>query len=102
VGWKGGMASHKSSERRWALITEDGRHAWLGRHSDPSEEELSQVAESLSQQGIAGWLAVTEGVYYGFGKLDVMLVRSLHGNADWDAALTAFNEHRQKGMASSA
>jgi len=92
----------QTRERRWALIAEDGRHAWLGRNSDPSEEELAQAAEGLARQGLAGWLAVTEGVYYGRGKINVIMVRSLHGEADWKAALAAFHEHRRQHISNSA
>ncbi len=76
------------------MIAQDGRHSWLGRHTDPSEEELSQAAMALAQQGLSGRLAVTEGVYHSRGKLTVMMVRPLHGQASWEAALAAFQERR--------
>ena len=85
-------------EKRWALITEDGRHSWLGRHTDPSEEQLTRASEALAQAGIAGWLAVTEGIYYGRGKLSVMMVKPLNGEANWDTALTAFQELRHQQL----
>jgi hypothetical protein len=85
-------------EKRWALITADGRHSWLGRHTDPTEEELTRASETLAQADIAGWLAVTEGVYYGRGKLSVMMVRPLNGQADWEAALAAFHEARHRQL----
>ena len=28
-------------ERRWIILGEDGRHVTMGRHSDPSPEELA-------------------------------------------------------------
>ncbi len=88
-------------EKRWAIITQDGRHSWLGRHTDPSEEELTRTTAALAQQGLSGWLAVTEGVYYSHGKLTVMMVRPLHGQAEWEAALAAFQEHRRRSLANS-
>jgi hypothetical protein len=95
------QASMRSAERRWAVIAEDGRHSWLGRHSDPSEEELAKISQSLALQSLAGWLAVVEGIYYGRGKLSVMMVRPLCGNADWESALNAFQEHRRQSLTNS-
>ena len=83
-----------ANEKRWAVITQDGRHTWLGRATDPTEAELAAVACELSRYGTAGWLAVTEGIYYGKGVLKVMMVRPLYGAADWDLALAAFHERR--------
>jgi hypothetical protein len=95
------MATQRHAERRWALIAQDGRHSWLGRHTDPSEEELSQVTTALAQQGLSGWLAVTEGVYHSRGELTVMMVRPLHGQASWEDALEAFQEHRRQSLVNS-
>lgn len=43
-------------ETRWIILGTDGRHVFLGRHSDPSPEELAQVEAGLAAQGLAGWL----------------------------------------------
>jgi hypothetical protein len=53
-----------SRERRWMVLSEDGRHAWLGRHSDPSPDEVATVEASLVTKGLAGWVAVLEGDYW--------------------------------------
>ena len=53
-----------SGERRWLVLCTDGRHTWLGRHSDPSPEEIAAVEGSLSAQGLAGWLAAAGGDYW--------------------------------------
>ena len=95
------MAIKRYNERRWALIAQDGRHSWLGRHTDPSEDELSRATATLAQQGLSGWLAVTEGVYHSRGELTVMMVRPLHGQASWEAALEAFQEHRRQSLRNS-
>jgi hypothetical protein len=92
------MVMKRAAERRWALIAEDGRPSWLGRHSDSSEAELAQVTDSLAKQGIAGWLAVTEGVYYGRGKFSVLMVRPHCGEANWETSVAAFQEHRRQGL----
>lgn len=86
-------------ERRWAAIAADGRHSWLGRHSDPSDAELADVAAALERAGTPGWLAVTEGVYYSGNDLGVLLVRPIWGDGDWDAALAAFRDRRREALA---
>jgi hypothetical protein len=64
-------------ERRWIVLGEDGRHVTLGRHSDPSADELAQAEAGLAAQGLAGWLAVMEGSYYLKRKPSLLMVRPL-------------------------
>jgi hypothetical protein len=49
-------------ERRWLFVVEDGRHGTVGRHSDPTDEEIARVGQELDGLGLAGWLAVTSSV----------------------------------------
>jgi len=39
----------------------DGRYVTLGRHSDPTEDEILAAEDSLRAQGLAGYLALMEG-----------------------------------------
>lgn len=64
-------------ETRWIVLGTDGRHVTLGRHTDPSEEEVRQAERALVVQGTAGWLALMKGGYYVRGKPVLMMVRSL-------------------------
>jgi hypothetical protein len=64
-------------ERRWIVLTEDGRHFALGRYTDPSLEEIATAEAGLSAQGLSGWLAVMEGSYYERANLLLMMVRPL-------------------------
>jgi hypothetical protein len=64
-------------ERRWIVLTEDGRHVTLGRHTDPSPDEIAQAEAGLAAQGLAGWLAVMEGAYYQRRKPSLMMVQPL-------------------------
>ncbi len=84
-------------ERRWLVIASDGRHVTLGRATDPTLEQLQQLAGQLRRQGLAGWLTVTEGSYYRRGHLGVMVVRPLAElpGATWDTAREAFLTARQ-------
>jgi hypothetical protein len=87
-------------ERRWMVLAQDGRHSWLGRASDPSPDELASVADALDGQGIAAWLAVSEGAYFSGDKLAVIAVRPLtRALGSWDDALTAFHARRTKALA---
>ncbi len=71
----------------------------VGRHTDPTEEELSQATAQLRGLGAGGWLAVTEGQYYGRGKLSVMMVRELHATAEpWELALQKFLAARTQAI----
>lgn len=83
-------------EKRWIVLGIDGRHATLGRHSDPSEDEIGKAEAALEAQGLSGWLAVTSGSYYGPGRLEVIQVRPLAnppGDA-WTTALALFLDRR--------
>ncbi|MBC9176110.1 hypothetical protein [Pseudoroseomonas ludipueritiae] len=51
----------QSKERRWIVLSTDGRYVTLGYASDPFAEELRNVENALRSQGLAGWLAVMEG-----------------------------------------
>ena len=53
-----------TKERRWIVLGEDGRHVTIGRHTDPTDDELARAADALHTSGQGGWLAVTEGQYY--------------------------------------
>ena len=64
-------------ERRWIILGEDGRHVTMGRHSDPSPEEIAQAEAGLAAQNLAGWLAIMEGAYYQRRKPSLMMVRQL-------------------------
>lgn len=77
-------------ERRWAVISNHGDHIWLGRHTDPSLEEVAQASQALASADVPGWLAVVEGSYYGHDPISLLMVRPLFGTADWDSAVSAF------------
>ncbi len=78
--WRG------SGERRWVILTGDGRYATLGRASDPSEQDIQRAEDGLRRQGLVGWLAIMQGNPF-IGPLPtLMLVRPLAG------ATEAFDE----------
>jgi hypothetical protein len=64
-------------ETRWIVLGTDGRHVTLGRHSDPTQEELAAVEAGLAAQGLAGWLVLMKGGYYVQSKPSLMMVRPL-------------------------
>ncbi|MBR0666118.1 hypothetical protein GXW71_17290 [Roseomonas hellenica] len=53
--------AESSRERRWVIVAPDGRYVSLGRHGDPSEQEITEAEKALRVQGLSGWLAVMEG-----------------------------------------
>lgn len=64
-------------ETRWIVLGTDGRHVTLGRHTDPTEEEMAAAEASLAAQGMAGWLVLMKGGYYVQRKPSLMMVRAL-------------------------
>lgn len=92
-------AGNAARERRWLVLGEDGRHVWLGRDRDPEEAEIERAAEALRAQQAAGWLAVSEGVYYSDDAMRLLQVRDLNGpTVTWEHAVEAF--HRRRSEAS--
>lgn len=84
-------------ERRWLVITSDGRHVTVGRATDPTPETLETASEELRGLGLAGWLAVSDGSYYGAGRLELLLVRPLNElpGSIWEEARAAFLAARE-------
>jgi len=89
-----------AKERRWIVLSEDGRHVSIGRASDPDETELATMADALRSQDTGGWLAIMEGDYHGARKAPVlMMVRVLTPCAvTWDNAAAAFQQRRLQAL----
>lgn len=87
----------KVREKRWAIIGEDGRHVWMGRNSDPSEDEIVTAERALAAQGLAGWLAIVEGDYWSDrGTMGFIMVRPLAAPpSEFTAAAAAFEAARK-------
>lgn len=66
-----------SRETRWIVLCTDGRHSTLGRHTDPSDDEVARAEANLVAGGLSGWLAVMKGEFYGRAKPELMMVRPL-------------------------
>ena len=83
---------------RWIVLGTDGRHVSLGR-SEPSEAEVKTASDALAAQGLSGWLARMQGDYYSRGKVMLEPLQRIGAehNADWQAALAAFQ--RLRGLA---
>lgn len=86
-------------ERRWLILAEDGRHVTVGRHSDPSPEELVEAEARLAAQGLAGWIVVMEGGYYTRHKPSLMMVRPLcNPQGAFAKAVDAFQAARKASL----
>ncbi|MFM7688446.1 MAG: hypothetical protein ACKPAC_03175 [Alphaproteobacteria bacterium] len=88
-----------TTETRWMVLGADGRHVSLGRATPPSEIEIIGVSDALAAQGLSGWLARMQGDYYSRGKVTLEPLRRIGADheADWQAALAAFQ--RLRGLA---
>jgi hypothetical protein len=90
----------RTREKRWIAIGADGRHITMGRHSDPTEDEIGRLEAGLREQGIGAWLAVAEGDYWNpKARMTLLMVRSIgRPEGVWEQAVTAFNERRQDSL----
>ena len=88
---------HAETETRWIVLGTDGRHVSLGR-TEPSEAEIATASDALAAQGLSGWLARMQGDYYSRGKVILELLQRIGAahDADWQAALTAFDAARHR------
>lgn len=90
-----------ATETRWIVLGTDGRHVSVGRHTDPTPEEIVGMEAGLVASGQAGWLAVMKGDYYRDRKgPELLMVRSLGGpERPWADAVAAFEEARRSTLA---
>jgi hypothetical protein len=88
-------------ERRWAVITADGGHSWIGRHTDPTDAEIEDTREALQRTGVTGWLAIAAGAYYSAARIELLMVRPLYGAGDWDLAVSEFQRRRRGALVAS-
>ncbi len=89
------MMDRPHRERRWIILTDDGRHVTVGRHTDPTAEEIERASAALKAIPAGGWLAVLEGVYYRHGEISLLMVREIApARCEWDAAVNAFRQIR--------
>jgi hypothetical protein len=85
-------------EKRWVVLAQTGQHSWLGRHSDPSDQELAEVSLHMTQAGLGAWLCVAEGVYWGSGPYSLLEVRRLAEGGEFEAARDEFLRRRQEEL----
>ena len=86
-------------EKRWIILASDGSHVSVGRHTDPSDEELENAAQHLRAADLGGWLAVMEGIYYSKGAVTLLNVREIAQAAvSWNEAVTAFQVRRRRAV----
>jgi hypothetical protein len=91
-----------SAEKRWIILTLDGGHVSIGRHTDSSEDEIEAAAGKPRQAGTGGWLAVMEGSYYGQRKVTLLMVREVvPTGGSWETAVATFERTRRRATAPS-
>lgn len=89
--------ARRSREKRWLIVSEDGRHATLGRHTDPTDEQIQRCGAQLDRQGLAGWLVVSEGAYYSNSPVTLLMVRPITTKAgDWNTAERQWHDLRER------
>src|ERR1700722_14495627 len=68
-------SAERNREHRWVVVGEDGRFVTVGRHTDPSEDEILSTENALRSAGLAGWLAVMQGSPYAREVPRLLMVR---------------------------
>jgi hypothetical protein len=97
------MTDAPHRERRWIILADDGRHVTVGRHTDPTEEEIERAGAGLRAISAGGWLAVLEGAYYEPGTVSLMLVKEIApARCEWDSAVTTFLQIRSRTIDANA
>ena len=88
---------HAETETRWIILGTDGRHVSLER-TEPSEAEIASASDALAAQGLSGWLARMQGDYYSRATVTLEPIQriGIAHNADWQAALAAFQATRRR------
>jgi hypothetical protein len=90
-------------ETRWIILGTDGRHISLGRHGDPSADEVERAEAALAAQDLCGWLALMKGGYYERERPSVMMVRALRNPTNsFGEAVEAFEAVRLRALRLSA
>jgi hypothetical protein len=62
---------------RWVLLTEAGEYSTLGRHREPSEEDIATAEVALAWAGRSGWLAVMSHSVHARTPPELVMVRPL-------------------------
>ena len=90
---------------RWIVLANDGRHTTIGRDTAPEEADLAAAGAALASMGLAGWLVRLEGDYWSRRKpVALTMVQPLAhaAEADWPAAVAAFEAMRMAATSSKA
>jgi|SRR5579859_6860193 len=87
--------AERRDERRWIVLSEDGRYAPVSCSSEPTQDEIGEVERSMQTSGLAGWLAIMDGMPYGPAP-SLLRVRSLADPpSNWDDAVAQFLDRRK-------
>ena len=77
---------------RWVLLTETGEYSTLGRHREPSEEDIAAAEVALARVGQTGWLAVMSHSVHARAVPELIMVRALRDpKIPFEDAVRAFH-----------
>ncbi|MFT2095823.1 hypothetical protein ACMS1Z_14395 [Acidiphilium multivorum] len=86
-----------NNDPRWVILFEDGRYSLMGRHSSPTEEELSAIEASMASAGLKGWLATMDRSEYAPGAVRFVIHREMRDPAiPFEDAVKAFEAARSQ------
>lgn len=85
------MPTHRDPRR--VLVTEIGEFSTLGRHHEPSEQDIAAAEAALARAGRSGWLAVMSHSVHACTLPELVMVRPLcEPKVPFEHAAQAFRE----------
>jgi hypothetical protein len=64
---------------RWIILTEDGHINTIGRHTEPSQEDIDGAENAMEAAGVRGWLALMDRSAHAAGQPEFTMVREMRG-----------------------
>ena len=82
------VAMKSSRDPRWIVLSESGDYSTLGRHSEPDDSMLKNLAEALVKANLGGWLAIMSSSLHSSAIPEFLMVRCLRpSGVTFDAAV---------------
>ena len=81
------------ADPRWIILLESGEYALMGRHSEPTLDELHEMETRMAATGVRGWLAIMDRSEYASGTPEFHMIRPiLAPGTSFEAAVAKFRE----------
>lgn len=62
---------------RWIILFESGEYMLMGRHRQPSVDELREMEARMTERSVRGWLAVMDRSEYAPGEPEFVMIKAI-------------------------